>query len=87
MVGAALIGVGGQGPGTYNQIVESFQGIGVGVTKLAECDVKWLDRADNKTTCTDFRRVLERKDIEGRDAGAIAQDLTSAFDTYCGQPA
>ena len=63
-VGAALIGVGGRGPGTYSELVKSFQGIGVGVTKLAECDVKWLDRADNKKTYTDFRRVLERKDID-----------------------
>jgi predicted dehydrogenase len=32
--------------------------------RLASCDVRWLDRADNKTIYTDFRRVLERKDIE-----------------------
>ena len=31
--------------------------------------------------------MLERKDIEGRDAPAIAGDLRSAFDTFCGQPA
>jgi len=31
--------------------------------------------------------MLERKDIEGREAPEIADDLTSAFDTYCGQPA
>ena len=63
-LGGALIGVGGQGPNTYSQIVKSFQAIGAGVTKLAECDVKWLDRADNQKTYTDFRRVLERKDID-----------------------
>src|ERR1043165_4769807 len=63
-VGAALIGVGGRGPGTYGELVKSFKGIGVGVTKLAECDVKWLTTADNKTKYTDFRRVLERKDID-----------------------
>jgi predicted dehydrogenase len=63
-IGAALIGVGGRGPGTYSELVKSFQGVGAGVTKLAECDVKWLDRADNKTKYTDFRRVLERKDID-----------------------
>jgi myo-inositol 2-dehydrogenase / D-chiro-inositol 1-dehydrogenase len=34
------------------------------VEKLAECDVRWLDKADNKTRYTDFRRVLERKDID-----------------------
>src|SRR5262249_1362811 len=60
-VGAALIGVGGRGPGTYGELVKSFQGIGFGVNKLAECDVKWLDRADNKTKYTAFPRVLERK--------------------------
>jgi hypothetical protein len=29
--------------------------------------------------------MMERKDIEGRDARTIARDLTSAFDTFCGQ--
>lgn len=63
-LGGALIGVGGRGPGTYSDLVKSFQSVGTGVTKLAECDVKWLDRADNVTKYTDFRRVLERKDID-----------------------
>jgi putative YphP/YqiW family bacilliredoxin len=27
--------------------------------------------------------MLERKDIEGRDAAAIARDLTAAFERYC----
>jgi putative YphP/YqiW family bacilliredoxin len=31
--------------------------------------------------------MLERKDIEGRDAPAIAGDLAAAFETFCGQPA
>lgn len=31
--------------------------------------------------------MMERKDIEGRDAAAIAADLQGAFDTFCGQPA
>ena len=32
--------------------------------------------------------MLERKDIEGRDAPEIAGDLTGAFETFCsGQPA
>jgi myo-inositol 2-dehydrogenase / D-chiro-inositol 1-dehydrogenase len=55
--GAALIGCGGQGNGTFN-------GLGPDVKKLAICDVKFLDHADNKTVYTDFRRVLERKDID-----------------------
>jgi len=32
--------------------------------------------------------ILERKDIEGRDAPEIARDLSAAFETFCtGQPA
>jgi putative YphP/YqiW family bacilliredoxin len=30
--------------------------------------------------------MLERHDIEGRSADAIAADLTAAFDRYCAQP-
>jgi putative YphP/YqiW family bacilliredoxin len=30
--------------------------------------------------------MLERHQIESRDANAIAQELTEAFDTYCGRP-
>ena len=29
--------------------------------------------------------MLERKDIEGRDPHSIAENLTKAFDRYCGQ--
>jgi myo-inositol 2-dehydrogenase / D-chiro-inositol 1-dehydrogenase len=57
-VGAALIGVGGRGPGTFNTMSD------LNPVRLASCDVRWRDRADNKTTYTDFRRVLERKDID-----------------------
>lgn len=56
-VGGALIGCGGRGPGT-------FEAMGLNARLLASCDVKFLDRADNKTIYTDFRRLLERKDIE-----------------------
>ncbi len=55
--GGALIGAGGRGNGT-------FKGLGPGVRRLATCDVRFRDKADNKTTYTDFRRVLERKDID-----------------------
>lgn len=55
--GGALIGCGGRGPGT-------FQGLGPNVKKLAECDVRFVGRADGKQFYTDFRRVLERKDID-----------------------
>jgi predicted dehydrogenase len=54
--GGALIGCGGRGGGT-------FGGLGPDVRKLADCDVKFKDRADNKRYYTDFRRVLERQDI------------------------
>ena len=63
-LGGALIGVGGRGPGTYGELTKGLQGVGLNVTKLAECDVRWKDRADNKTRYTDFRRVLERQDID-----------------------
>ena len=56
-LGGALIGCGGRGNGT-------FGGLGRGVRRLASCDVKYKDRADNKTFYTDYRYVLERKDID-----------------------
>lgn len=55
--GGALIGCGGRGMGTFGCL-------GPGVRLLAQCDVKFKDRADNKTIYTDFRRVLERDDID-----------------------
>jgi myo-inositol 2-dehydrogenase / D-chiro-inositol 1-dehydrogenase len=63
-LGAALIGCGGRGGGTFGELTKSLQGVGLGVNKLAECDVRWLDKADNKTRYTDFRRLLERSDID-----------------------
>ena len=30
--------------------------------------------------------ILERKDIEGREAPQIAEDLVGSFDTFCGAP-
>jgi myo-inositol 2-dehydrogenase/D-chiro-inositol 1-dehydrogenase len=56
-LGGALIGCGGQSESTFN-------GLGPGVKRLANCDVKYKDRADNKTYYTDFRDVLERQDID-----------------------
>lgn len=57
--GGALIGCGGQGGGTFGAMSR-----GLNVQQLARCDVRWVGSADNKTTYTDFRRVLERKDID-----------------------
>src|SRR5687768_10684745 len=59
--GGALIGRGGRGPGTFETMKQDGA---LHVRKLAECDVKLLDRVDNKYWYTDFRRVLERKDID-----------------------
>jgi predicted dehydrogenase len=56
-VNGALIGCGGRGSGTIGQLAPT-------VRRIASCDVKFLDKADNKTTYADFRRVLERKDID-----------------------
>ena len=58
--GGALVGCGGQGGRTFN----SLKGHGLAVRLLARCDVKFVGRADNKTVFTDFRRVMERKDID-----------------------
>ena len=56
-LGGALVGCGGRGRGT-------FEGLGPNVRLVAECDVRFKERADNKRTYTDFRRVLERKDVD-----------------------
>jgi len=61
-LGGALVGCGGRGGGT-------FGGLGHNVRRLASCDVKYKGKADNKTTYVDFRRVMDRQDI---DAVAIA---------------
>jgi predicted dehydrogenase len=63
-LGGALIGVGGRGPGTFGDMAGSLKDVGLKVEKRAECDVRWVGSADNKTRYTDFRRVLERKDID-----------------------
>jgi predicted dehydrogenase len=87
-VGGALIGCGGQGEGTFSQMR------GLNPVRLASCDVRWLDRADQKTIYTDFRRVLERKDI---DVVAIATPphwhalisiaaMEAGKDVYCEKP-
>jgi myo-inositol 2-dehydrogenase / D-chiro-inositol 1-dehydrogenase len=57
--GGALIGCGGRGPSTYKEMTKDLQ-----VEMRAQCDVKFVGKADNKMFYTDFRRVLERKDID-----------------------
>src|SRR5688572_24420604 len=63
-LGGALIGAGGRGPGTFSGMAKQFDAIGLKVNKLVDCDVRFVGQADNKTKYTDFRRVLERKDID-----------------------
>jgi len=60
-VGGALIGCGGRGPGTFRDLNTRHK---LNAVLLAKCDVRWKGRVDNKTTYTDFRRVLDRKDID-----------------------
>ena len=55
--GGALIGCGGRGRGTV-------EGLGPAVRMLAQCDVKFKGKADDKTLYTDYRRLLERKDVD-----------------------
>ncbi len=59
--GGALIGSGGRGPGTFSDLKNRHK---LDVKLLARCDVRFANRADNKTIYTDYRRVLERKDID-----------------------
>jgi len=59
--GGALIGSGGRGPGTFSDLNRTHK---LDVKMLARCDVRFADRADNKTIYTDYRRVVERKDID-----------------------
>jgi predicted dehydrogenase len=68
-LGGALIGCGGRGPGTFGEMSRMHGRpkevkAPISVEKLAECDVRFLDKADNKRYYTDFRRVVERKDID-----------------------
>ena len=58
---AGLIGCGGQGGEDLRSYITNAGGQ---FRLVARCDVKYRDRADDKTYYTDFRRVLERKDID-----------------------
>jgi hypothetical protein len=59
-LGGALIGCGGRGPGTFQTMSKGFENVEL----LAQCDVRFKDKADNQKFYTDFRRVLDRKDID-----------------------
>ena len=60
-LGGALIGCGGRGPGTFADLKKRH---GLDVRLLAQCDVKFAGKADNETIYTDYRRVLERRDVD-----------------------
>jgi hypothetical protein len=57
-LGGALIGCGARGAESWQKY------FGPNVNLLAQCDVKFKDRADDKNFYTDFRRLLDRDDIE-----------------------
>jgi len=59
--GAALIGVGGRGPGTFRDLSGKHK---FSIGTVAQCDVKWVGQADDRNRYTDFRKLLERKDID-----------------------
>jgi len=58
---AGLVGCGGQGGEDLNSYIMKAGGH---YRLAARCDVKFLGRADNKNIYTDFRRVMDRKDID-----------------------
>jgi predicted dehydrogenase len=58
-LGGALIGCGGRSGGTWGEASKNLP-----VELLARCDVKYAGKEDNKAIYSDFRRVLERKDID-----------------------
>ncbi len=68
--GGALIGCGGRGGGTWQELScgpskgKDNPAANLNVVKLADCDVRFKDRADNKKIYSDFRKLLERKDID-----------------------
>lgn len=57
-LGGALIGCGARGAESWQKY------FGPNVNLLAQCDAKFKDRADDKNFYTDFRRLLDRDDIE-----------------------
>jgi len=59
--GAALIGAGGRGPGTFGDLGRKHK---LAIREIARCDVKWVGKSDDKTRYTDFRRLLDRNDVD-----------------------
>lgn len=115
-LGGALIGSGGRGPGTYQDLEKGFfSQLGTEVRMLARCDVRFkgregksedhkrvletkdgakLERVDHPTIYTDFRKVLERKDIDvvaigthpGWHASISIAAMEAGKDVVCEKP-
>jgi len=58
---AGLVGCGGQGGEDLRSYISNAGGQ---FQLVARCDVRFRDKADNKQVFTDFRRMLERNDID-----------------------
>jgi predicted dehydrogenase len=71
---AALIGCGGRGPGTVAEQIKQFKAASSDLKVIAYCDVDEpraighvkaaAAKGQEAASCADFRRVLERKDID-----------------------
>ncbi len=61
---ALVVGIIGCGSQSGEDVRSYIQGVGGEYRLAARCDVKYLDRADNKTIYSDYRRLLERPDID-----------------------
>jgi myo-inositol 2-dehydrogenase/D-chiro-inositol 1-dehydrogenase len=59
--GGALIGCGARGGATFSELSKKH---GLNMRLLARCDVRFKTTADDKTIYTDYRKVLERKDLD-----------------------
>ena len=87
-LGGALIGCGARGEGT-------FRDMGPDIRMLAQCDVRFLDRVDNETYYTDYRRLLERTDVDvvaiatppGWHALIAVAAMEAGKDVFCEKPA